>query len=91
MGAFKAIRNPAVHWTGDGNPAMAGEQLAALSIIAHWVHYWDVVCTSAPVPTAAEWLEQNNAEPGGQTPVEAPVRAVLPMTPLGGQGVGRPV
>jgi hypothetical protein len=62
MGAFQAIRNPAVHWTRDGNPAMAGEQLAALSIVARWVRYWDVVVYQAPVPTAAEWLEQNNAE-----------------------------
>lgn len=42
MGAMMAIRNPAVHWTRNGNPASAAEQLAALSIIARWVRYWDI-------------------------------------------------
>jgi hypothetical protein len=64
MGAFMAIRNPAVHWTRDGNPAMAGEQLAALSVIAHWVKYWDMVRYTAPVPTPAEWLESMNEDQG---------------------------
>jgi hypothetical protein len=63
MGAFMAIRNPAVHWTRDGNPAMAGEQLAALSVIAHWVKYWDIVRYTAPVPTP-EWLESMNEDQG---------------------------
>ena len=48
MGAFQAIRNPAVHWTGNGNPASAGEQLAALSVVARWVRYWDVVKYTPP-------------------------------------------
>ncbi len=43
MGTMKAIRNPAVHWTGNGNPVSAGEQLAVLSVIARWVRYWNVV------------------------------------------------
>ncbi|HET9894583.1 MAG TPA: TIGR02391 family protein [Streptosporangiaceae bacterium] len=47
-GAMMAIRNPAVHWTGNGNPASASEQLAALSVVARWVRYWDVVKYSPP-------------------------------------------
>jgi Protein of unknown function (Hypoth_ymh) len=38
-GAMMAVRNPAVHVTGNGNPASAGEQLAALSVVARWVRY----------------------------------------------------
>lgn len=57
MGAMMAIRNPAVHWTRNGNPASAAEQLAALSVIARWVRYWDVVRYTPPVPTSAEWLD----------------------------------
>jgi hypothetical protein len=53
MGAMMAIRNPAVHWTGNGNPASAGEQLAALSVIARWVRYWDVERYTPPVPPTA--------------------------------------
>jgi hypothetical protein len=48
MGAFMAIRNPAVHWTRNGNPAQAAEQLAALSVVARWVRYWDVVRYTPP-------------------------------------------
>jgi len=66
MGAFMAIRNPAVHWTWNGNPAMAGEQLAALSIVAHWVKYWDVVRYKLPMPGTAELLEQINASQAGK-------------------------
>ncbi len=42
QGAFQAIRNPAVHMTGDWNPVTAAEQLAALGIVARWVRHWDV-------------------------------------------------
>jgi hypothetical protein len=55
MGAMMAIRNPAVHWTGNGNPPSAAEQLAALSVVARWVRYWDVA--QPPVRGSAEWLE----------------------------------
>jgi Protein of unknown function (Hypoth_ymh) len=54
IGAYMAIRNPAVHWTRNGNPSSAAEQLAALSVIARWVRYWDVVRYMPPVPTSAE-------------------------------------
>jgi uncharacterized protein (TIGR02391 family) len=57
MGAMMAIRNPAVHWTRNGNPAMAAEQLATLSVVARWVRYWDVVKYKPPVPGSAELLE----------------------------------
>lgn len=43
QGVFMAIRNPAIHWTRNGNPASAAEQLTALSVVARWVRYWDVV------------------------------------------------
>jgi Protein of unknown function (Hypoth_ymh) len=43
QGVFQAIRNPAAHSTGDWNPITAAEHLAALSIVARWVRYWDVV------------------------------------------------
>jgi hypothetical protein len=74
MGAYMAIRNPAVHWTGNGNPASAGEQLAALSIIARWVRYWDVA--QPPVPH-----QRRMAGEHGQGP--APVTRSFPPPPPG--------
>lgn len=42
MGTFHAIRNPAHHSIGDGEPVTAFEDLAALSKIARWVEGWYV-------------------------------------------------
>lgn len=68
MGAFQAIRNPAIHWTGLGNPAMAAEQLAALSIVARWVRHWDVVRYVEPINFGlVEVTPQPRPEPGGKT------------------------
>lgn len=53
MGTFQAIRNPAVHWTGNGNPVTAAEDLAALSKIAGWVSHWDVVVYRQPFDDSA--------------------------------------
>jgi hypothetical protein len=50
MGVFQAIRNPAVHLTGDWNPVTAAEHLAALSIVARWVRHWEVVRYVPPSP-----------------------------------------
>jgi Protein of unknown function (Hypoth_ymh) len=40
MGVMMAIRNPATHGTGDGNPIICAEQLATLSMVARWVRNW---------------------------------------------------
>lgn len=40
MGVMMAIRNPATHETGDGNPIICAEQLATLSMVARWVRNW---------------------------------------------------
>ena len=40
MGVMMAIRNPATHETGDGNPTICAEQLATLSMVARWVRNW---------------------------------------------------
>jgi len=42
MGTFHAIRNPAHHSIGDGEPVAAFEDLAALSKIDRWVEDWYV-------------------------------------------------
>jgi uncharacterized protein (TIGR02391 family) len=42
MGTFQAIRNPAHHSTGDGEPIAAFEDLVALSKVARWVTEWHV-------------------------------------------------
>lgn len=42
MGTFQAIRNPAHHTIGDGDPVTAFESLASLSKIARWVTEWDL-------------------------------------------------
>jgi hypothetical protein len=42
MGAFQAIRNPAHHTTGNGDPVAAFESLAALSKVARWVSEWRI-------------------------------------------------
>jgi hypothetical protein len=40
MGVMLAIRNPATHETGDGNPITCAEQLGALSLVARSVRTW---------------------------------------------------
>jgi hypothetical protein len=40
MGTFHAVRNPAHHSIGDGEPVTAFEDLAALSKVARWVQDW---------------------------------------------------
>lgn len=60
-GAFMAIRNPAVHWTENGNPATAGAHLAALSVIAQWVRYWNKVERTPPTPGPETWLSDITA------------------------------
>jgi hypothetical protein len=42
MGTFHAVRNPAHHSIGDGEPVAAFEDLAALSKVARWVEDWYV-------------------------------------------------
>ncbi len=42
MGVMMAIRNPATHETGNGNPITCAEQLATLSMVARWVGSWIV-------------------------------------------------
>jgi uncharacterized protein (TIGR02391 family) len=42
MGTFHAVRNPAHHSIGDGEPVAAFEDLAALSKVARWVQDWYV-------------------------------------------------
>jgi len=40
MGTFQAVRNPAHHSVGDGEPVAAFEDLVALSKVARWVDTW---------------------------------------------------
>jgi len=40
MGCMLAIRNPATHETGNGNPIICAEQLATLSMVARLVRNW---------------------------------------------------
>lgn len=54
VGVFLAIRNPAHHTIGNGDPVLAFEQLAALSTVARWIEGWDVDKYSPPQPSAAE-------------------------------------
>jgi len=42
MGCFLALRDPAVHGSGDWNPVTAFEHLAALSIVSRWITSWNV-------------------------------------------------
>jgi uncharacterized protein (TIGR02391 family) len=42
MGTFHAVRNPAHHSIGDGEPVAAFEDLVALSKVARWVEDWYV-------------------------------------------------
>jgi Protein of unknown function (Hypoth_ymh) len=42
MGCILAIRNPATHETGDGNPITCAEQLATLSMVARLVRNWNL-------------------------------------------------
>lgn len=49
MGVMMAIRNPATHETGDGNPITYAEQLATLSMVARWVRNWVIDRYIAPV------------------------------------------
>lgn len=42
MGTFHAVRNPAHHSIGDGEPVAAFEDLAALSKVVRWVEDWYV-------------------------------------------------
>jgi Protein of unknown function (Hypoth_ymh) len=50
IGTFQAIRNPAHHLTGDGNPVTAFHHLVALSQVAHWFRDWDVLRYAPPPP-----------------------------------------
>jgi ABC-type sugar transport system ATPase subunit len=43
MGCFEALRDPAIHTSGDRNPVTASEDLAALSIVSRLVTTWDVI------------------------------------------------
>jgi Protein of unknown function (Hypoth_ymh) len=71
QGCFQAIRNPAHHMTGDWNPVMAFEQLAALSIVARWVSEWDLVQCVSPEPqvdpakVAEVWFAQQASRQAG--------------------------
>jgi hypothetical protein len=66
-GCFQAIRNPAYHMTGDWNPVVAFEHLAALSVVARWVSEWDLVRYGLPEPqvelsrVADVWLAQQGS------------------------------
>jgi hypothetical protein len=42
MGTFHAVRNPAHHSIGDGEPVTSFEDLAALSKVARWIEDWRV-------------------------------------------------
>jgi Protein of unknown function (Hypoth_ymh) len=53
MGVMMAIRDPAAHETGDGNPITCAEQLATLSMVARWVRNWDVVRYVEPIDTSS--------------------------------------
>jgi hypothetical protein len=50
QGCFQAIRNPAIHLTGEWNPVTAAEHLAVLSVVARWVRHWDIVRYVPPSP-----------------------------------------
>jgi len=52
MGTFQAIRNPAHHSTGDGEPIAAFEDLVALSKVARWVTEWHVDQYHEPIDFA---------------------------------------
>jgi hypothetical protein len=49
MGVFQAIRNPAHHTTGDGEPVTAFEDLVALSKVARWVSEWYIDQYEEPI------------------------------------------
>jgi hypothetical protein len=70
MGCMLAIRNPATHETGDGNPITCAEQLATLSMVARLVRNWiperyiePIDTSTSPVLSAAyqELLRQQRA------------------------------
>jgi len=66
MGAFQAIRNPAHHTTGDGDPVAAFEDLVALSKVARWVSEWYVDVYEEPldlttITARSEALSRKNA------------------------------
>jgi uncharacterized protein (TIGR02391 family) len=76
IGAFQAIRNPAHHVTGDWNPALAFQHLAALSQVAYWFRNWDIARYVPPLPdysaanaVIAEYLR---AQAQTQRPVTPP-------------------
>jgi hypothetical protein len=51
MGVMLAIRNPAAHETGDGNPITCAEQLATLSMVARSVRTWYLKPYVEPIDT----------------------------------------
>ena len=51
MGCMLAIRNPATHETGDGNPITCAEQLGTLSTVARWVRNWILERYVEPIDT----------------------------------------
>jgi hypothetical protein len=63
MGCFAAIRNPAHHATGGWNPVTAFHQLAALSMVAQWVQYWDIVYAPKPNPEQPVVASQQHEAP----------------------------
>jgi Protein of unknown function (Hypoth_ymh) len=49
-GTFQAIRNPAHHLSGDGNPVTAFHHLVALSQVAHYFRNWKIETHTVPPP-----------------------------------------
>jgi hypothetical protein len=70
MGCMLAIRNPAAHETGDGNPITCAEHLATLSMVARLVRNWiperyiepiDTSTSLVLLPAYQELLRQQRA------------------------------
>ena len=56
IGTFQAIRNPAHHLTGDWNPALGFQHLAALSQVAYWFRNWDVSRYTPPTSATPDYI-----------------------------------
>lgn len=66
MGTFLAVRNPAHHSVGEGEPVAAFEDLVALSKVARWVEGWRIDEYYEPIDmtqfqSAAQALAPKNA------------------------------
>lgn len=71
QGCFQAIRNPAHHMTGDWNPIVAFEHLAALSTVARWVSEWDLDhYTPPPDLTPLDAAKSRQSAPANTTRVK---------------------